>query len=1457
MNNFLYPHAYSPGQFAMAGNPELSTLITMFGGPLIAGLAGPNNFAPHLNPGQNLMDQFVMRNYQNQMRKAYMNLPAQQQPQMANTLLGMRAAVTNSPATDYNREQAMNMAGMLNNPITKTILGSVIGPENLEAMFYGSRGDVQALGGAVNRMGYFRRDPGGGRRMDAESLEDLTTGIFSHLYAPQGDLDALLSTARAAAGADRGQQTQAITRLRNAAKTNKKVVDDTELTARLDALGADQIQNLYTKYVQGGEETDTAAQIKALTKFDNAIASSRVLGADEISLAGLKDAAQQQPVKEMHGFRAGQVAQITQHLNERGILPPTIGRLSAEQQVQNIAETGLDDATLDRLARTAAERAILARNDDAAKEFQGENRAGKNRLIDQELARGDYRGKIENTFNDAQAVARGESKKSAEEVLQQLGGEALVSNVDASRVGGKLKDYSKAVSAVRDIFGDNGNPNAPMPALLAVLDQLTQGGMHQMGAEKAGNVLRQMQGLARDTGTGMQQLAAMSSYAGGIGRQLGVAPSITMQNVANTLGITRSMMDAGTFSSGAFGSLSKEEMQLQLTKELQESDASQNAKAMASLAAIYAQDPDKYAGTELEQFVKAYNDPATQGAYTFDGEKKNVYDLIGQRSIYGAREVLENSGGDLNQLEARYYDPRTMEFAQAGAGFLTRKAELVDTLSAFSTDGFVSNSLSDQAIAGLDTGDYQNISNTLTELTLDTSNMNLREQVTAIQNNAEDRLTQQFQKTKNLPEKEARALAAQVITNLNLDDRGTVDKMVGNMGVVSQDMTGAALSVQGQKFGGNIDRDGFTEAARQRERAKRAQEYGGTSTLAGRVVDYFTKIGESGEAFNLDELVKAAGNFLPTEELRQQFAGVIAPGLKVAADLRDTYRRSEDDIRSIQDDDKLKALANITNPDNTIVVSDEDIVEDLNNQLSNLDPDQVTTALEGLGVDTAGMSPARQKDELIDNQAYKNRHRKEYLDRVQAQKGNADKSVITRQQLVDRAVAYGTQKAKDGQEDLLAAATRIETGLLSGANENLRRTGLRDIGKIFEDQVGGAENFKKIQAAVLSTAPDAEKQLATALGFKDVKTMAAAADDVNNEKADLIQLLQAYQKGDKFDLANRGVRAADPAAKQKTDRMNVEAPRVDLRADKVEITGAADQLSAVQAEIKELREKRTAAEGLVSGLFSSFSEKDAARLNDLEKKEKELTATTTAAMPDQMRPKEAESRLNELRGEKHAALAGASPLERGLVKAELEYNNLLKKKETGTFTEIDAKKLDAQRNLIAALRTADIAELDHKVTGAHFKTTFGTGMDSTVSVDGHELDYAAYVKERKKIKAAEAAGTPRISARGEKILRAKDAENEINKNLPQPRAVPADNTSAAAGVAYPIPANINARMQQNPTVQFASVGAGGGQEEQITIGGRIKLDGLHEAIAEFTSNRRVSTPSGGPTIVKDPPPNFL
>src|SRR5476649_2789474 len=75
-----------------------------------------------------------------------------------------------------------------------------------------------------------------------------------------------------------------------------------------------------------------------------------------------------------------------------------------------------------------------------------------------------------------------------------------------------LKSYTAAIAAVRDLFGDNGRPNAPMRELIAGLEALTAGAVGQIDPGRLNGLVRNTYNLAKQTGIPLNNLMMMQQH---------------------------------------------------------------------------------------------------------------------------------------------------------------------------------------------------------------------------------------------------------------------------------------------------------------------------------------------------------------------------------------------------------------------------------------------------------------------------------------------------------------------------------------------------------------------------------------------------------------------------------------------------------------------------------------------------------------------------------------------------------------------------------------------------------------------------------------------------------------------------------------------------------------------------------------------------------------------------------
>jgi DNA-binding phage protein/lambda repressor-like predicted transcriptional regulator len=936
-----YPANYLPGQMIGQNNPEMSQLMSMFAGNVLSPMFGPENFLPMLTPGMGVMDQYAMKKYQQQQLQSTQNIATANNANLGQRLLAMRTAFTGEEASETNKAQMETMASVLNFPLTKALVGQLVGPENLEAALHGTKGDISQLHNVTARMGYFMRDPDGGRRMDAQSLEAFTKGVYSHIYEEGGDLEKLSADVAQLPVADRdGSKVAAALKEAANVRSDTRLVSDAEFVGRVDAKDAgtrDRMQRVYEKYVQG-TETDTIKQAEAIAKIAPAVEEAGILDTDEALISQVKRTAQKRQVQEMHGLMAGQVGQLQEHLFQRGMLPQAIGALKPAERVSLMSEN-INDETMLRLAEEYGHRQLTENNKDYREALPAEQR----KMLEQRVrGEGGFLEELRATHSAVQKFNAGEGGPTSMEDLEQMGGfEAIAGNVDAKKTANALKKYSGVVDAVREIFGDNGNPNAPMPALLAALDQLSQGAAMQVDAQAIEAAMRQMQQVAKEAGIGFEQMAAMSSRMGAMGQSLGIAPITTMQNQVNAMAMAKTMQDTGSFSQPGFGAMNKGQATDFVAEQMMRGDASDNAKYMAGAAYLYKNakesfDPD----SEFVAMMEAYLEGGS-GDYEYNGETKNLFEIVGNRGPEAITSKFLESGGERTELQSAVRSPLAMEEMIAGGGFKTQRFEMTRDLgnltSATEIDkiqAYIKDNKGAPGTAELEKHGSAKLgalaSAEMVNMLVDTSDLTTEEQLTFIRENFESELASNFKENLGLDETAAQDLAKQTSaatlgTGDSAEDIAKQNRVINQKRVAADQITylrtGGRLNLEsmGQVYGEGRPEEAFQYA---QQKGRQAEQRAGVGLSAkshplARGADYLAEAGETGQKITAGGLLSSVMNVIPEQEIAERYVEDMLPGLQSAnerineitytdAYLQDLANRGDKDKTA---DTKLKDLA--------------------------------------------------------------------------------------------------------------------------------------------------------------------------------------------------------------------------------------------------------------------------------------------------------------------------------------------------------------------------------------------------------------------------------------------------------------------------------------------------------------------------------------------------------------------
>jgi len=159
--------------------------------------------------------------------------------------------------------------------------------------------------------------------------------------------------------------------------------------------------------------------------------------------------------------------------------------------------------------------------------------------------------------------AGGVEKLSAEDI-DKLSLDPAVSekmrSIDTGRIAKSIKNYAGAVSAMREIFGDQGRPNAPMSELMRGLEQLTGGNLAQMDPAKAGMIARQTYNLAKSTGVSIDNALMIQGHASQHAAALGIESQFGVSATQHALAFGGAYRARGEGAVTAWGAMNSDQL---------------------------------------------------------------------------------------------------------------------------------------------------------------------------------------------------------------------------------------------------------------------------------------------------------------------------------------------------------------------------------------------------------------------------------------------------------------------------------------------------------------------------------------------------------------------------------------------------------------------------------------------------------------------------------------------------------------------------------------------------------------------------------------------------------------------------------------------------------------------------------------------------------------------------------
>lgn len=218
-----------------------------------------------------------------------------------------------------------------------------------------------------------------------------------------------------------------------------------------------------------------------------------------------------------------------------------------------------------------------------------------------------------------------------------------IRSFDATRIKSSIQSYVKVVSAMRDIFGDMGKPNAPMAELVAGVEALTMGGMGRLDPGRMSMMVRQTYNLAKQTGVTMDNVMQMQAHAAQRAGQMGIEPGFAVQATQGGLAFGGAYRAQGHAAHGAWGAMSSDQV-TQLDTNLRVQAASSN---LANRMAVATRLSETSGGFDPNSAAGRYTAAVKAGQSDFIGEDGRVRSvMIGDRDF---TKLMTGAGKNISE----------------------------------------------------------------------------------------------------------------------------------------------------------------------------------------------------------------------------------------------------------------------------------------------------------------------------------------------------------------------------------------------------------------------------------------------------------------------------------------------------------------------------------------------------------------------------------------------------------------------------------------------------------------------------------------------------------------------------------------------------------------------------------------------------------------------------------------
>ena len=201
-----------------------------------------------------------------------------------------------------------------------------------------------------------------------------------------------------------------------------------------------------------------------------------------------------------------------------------------------------------------------------------------------------------------------------------------ITQADTTQIMRQLQTYIDSIAAMREIFGENGNPNAPMAQLINGLKAFTSGQLQKFDATQLNTMIRDIQSLSQLSGKSLDQLYAMNQIVQGQNYEVLGRHGVHFNLAGTKIGTTAGMAMAQQGAPVGFGALTRAETEQVAMQDFSRSLGSELFNVVGALTRIQKTSgfSKNQAGRELEAIMNALTTEQATYTYTDDAGKQVV-----------------------------------------------------------------------------------------------------------------------------------------------------------------------------------------------------------------------------------------------------------------------------------------------------------------------------------------------------------------------------------------------------------------------------------------------------------------------------------------------------------------------------------------------------------------------------------------------------------------------------------------------------------------------------------------------------------------------------------------------------------------------------------------------------------------------------------------------------------------